>query len=336
MVGGGRERSKSVCIIFAKVEIEVSSFVHPHDGFPQSRSRQWLRRGAIVLGILLALWLFVSSAVAYRLTHRLRPPFEERAPRVAWGVLEDHRIKTSDGEELGAWFCNGDDELPIVLLLHGSKGSRWNSLARAEIFASHRYGVLLISFRAHGDSTGNFHDIGYSSRRDVIAAVEFLKARKPDRPVVIMGTSLGAAAAVFAAGELGHRVAGYILESPYQDLKTAVWNRTDTYLPPVLSHAAYLGLRAVGPLFLPHLDEISTVQAIGGIPTDVPVLILAGGADRLARPFEAQALFSQVESHGKLVVFPGAEHHNLPDSAPDLFRRTLLEFCNRCWIRSQA
>ena len=52
-----------------------------------------------------------------------------------------------------------------------------------------------------------------------IAAVEFLKARKPDRPVVIMGTSLGAAAAVFAAGELGHRVAGYILESPYQDLK---------------------------------------------------------------------------------------------------------------------
>ena len=90
----------------------------------------------------------------------------------------------------------------------------------------------------------------------------------------------------------------------------------------------YLGLRAVGPLFLPNLDEISPLKAIGGIPHDVPVLILAGDADRLARPFEAHALFSQVESHGKLVFFPGAEHHNLPESAPELFRRTLLEFCS--------
>jgi uncharacterized protein len=286
VVGGGRERSNGVCNIFAKVETEVSSFVRPNDRVPQSRSRQWLRRGAIVVGILLVLWLILSSAVAYRLTHRPRPPFEERPPRVVWGELEDHPITTSDGETLGSWFWKGDDDLPIVLLLHGSKGSRWNSLTRAEIFASHGCGVLMISFRAHGDSTGNFHDVGYSSRRDVIAAVEYLETRRSGRPVVIMGTSLGAAAAVFAANELGQRVQAYILESPYQDLKT-----------------------------------------IGGIPKDVPVLILAGDADRLARPFEAQALFSQVASHGKLVFFPGADHNNLPQSSPELFKRTLLEFC---------
>ena len=110
-------------------------------------------------------------------------------------------------------------------------------------------------------------------------------------------------------------------------MKTAVWNRTVTYFPPELSHAAYVGLRAVGPLFLPHLDQVSLVNAIGGIPDDVPVLVLAGGADRLARPFEAQALFSQVASHGKLVFFPGADHNNLPQSSPELFKRTLLEFC---------
>jgi alpha-beta hydrolase superfamily lysophospholipase len=303
-------------------------FVRTLNGLLRSGCRKWFRRGAFALGIVLVLWLTVSFAVAYRLTHRPRPRFEERAPRVAWGTLEDHRIKTRDGEDLGAWFLNGDDELPFVLLLHGNKGSRWNSLTRAEIFASQGWGVLMISLRAHGDSSGDFHDVGLSARRDVAAAVEFLEARRPGRPIVVMGTSLGAATAVFAAEELGRRVKGYILESPYKDLKTAVWNRTDTYLPPVLSHAGYLGLRAVGPLFLPNLDEISPMKAIGGIPNDVPVLILAGDADRLARPFEAHALFSQVESHGKLVFFPGAEHHNLPESAPELFRRTLLEFCS--------
>ena len=93
---------------------------------------------------------------------------------------------------------------------------------------------------------------------------------------------MGSAAAIFAAGELGHRVAAYILESPYQDLKVAVWNRIDIRLPPGLSHAAYSGLRLVTPLFLPHLDQICPLNAIGAIPDDVPVLILAGAADRMA------------------------------------------------------
>ena len=145
------------------------------------------------------------------------------------------------------------------------------------------------------------------------------------RPVIVSGNSLGSAAAIFAAGELGHRVHGYILESPYQDLKVAVWNRTDVNLPPVLSHAAYTGLRVVAPLFLPHLDQISPLKAIRGIPQDVPVLIMAGDADRLARPAEAQAIFREVATHSKLVLFPGAGHGDLFGSDRDLYTRTVLE-----------
>ena len=98
---------------------------------------------------------------------------------------------------------------------------------RGKLLLSHGCSVLMISHRAHGDSTGEFDDAGYSARRDVYAAVEFLEQRRPGRPVIVDGNSLGSAAAIFAAGELGHRVAAYILESPYQDLKIAVWNRVD-------------------------------------------------------------------------------------------------------------
>ncbi len=296
-------------------------------GFFWFGSHRRVRRGAIALGIVLLLWLIGSLTVAYRLTHRRHPRFEEPAPSVAWGPLEELRIKTSDGEVLGAWFRDGRDDSPSVLLLHGNGGSRRGSLGRAGPFASRGCAVLLVSLRAHGDSSGNYHDVGFSARRDVWAAVDFLTARRPGRSVVLMGTSMGAAAAIFAAAELGHRVQGYILESPYQDLKVAAWNRTEVNLPPVLSHVAYLGLRIVGPLFLPHLDEISPLKAIGGIPDDVPVLILAGDADRLARPEEAQALYRRVASHGRLVFFPGAGHHNLPGSTPGLFDQTVLQFC---------
>jgi len=142
-----------------------------------------------------------------------------------------------------------------------------------------------------------------------------------------MGVSLGSAAAIFASQELGRLVHGYILESPYQDLKTAVWNRTQTYLPPVLAQVAYAGLRAVGLFFLPNLEEIAPLRAIDGIPSDVPVLIMAGLADRLARPDEAKALFDRVASHGELAFFPGADHNNLFPSTPDRYRRMVLDLC---------
>ena len=236
-------------------------------------------------------------------------------------------MKTSDGEELGAWFVEGRDHAPSVLLLHGNNANRGTTLSRGKLLASHGYAVLMLTLRAHGDSTGEYHDIGWSARRDVWAAVEFLEQRRPGRPVIVSGNSMGSAAAIFAAKELGSRVQGYILESPYQDLKVAVWNRVDMALPAGLSHVAYAGLRAVGPLFLPNLEQISPLEAISGIPQDVPVLIMAGDADRHARLHEARAILAKVESHGKLVVFPGARHGNLFHSDRDLYERTVLDFC---------
>ncbi len=290
----------------------------------QAMRRRRLRRGLIATAIVVVLWLAASWAVAYRLTRRPRRWFAEPAPSVAWGTIAPHRLRTRDGHELGAWLVPGRADAPSVLLVHGNGGSRWNSLERGEILAARGCTVLMISTRAHGDSSGEFNDIGYGARHDVVAAVEFLERLRPGRPVVIHGTSMGAAAAVFASEELGARVRGYILESPYRDLRTAVWNRTENALPPVLDAVAYLGLMAVAPLVLSGLDRIAPVEAIAGVPRDVPVLILAGDRDRMARPDEARALFERVKSHGRLLVFPGSDHLQMRQVDPARYREAVL------------
>jgi pimeloyl-ACP methyl ester carboxylesterase len=295
-----------------------------HRLFSTTRRRRWLIFGAVGL----ASWLLVSFAVAHRLTQRKRAPFPEPAPRVSWGRLEEHRLTSSDGQRIGAWYAPGRDDAPSILFLHGNKGSRSHCLGRAEILAGEGgCSVLLISLRAHGDSTGDVNDIGYSARHDVVAGVEFLRARRPGKPVIVFGVSLGAAAAAFAAEELGDRVQGYILESPYQDLKTAVWHRTEASLPPILDFTAYLGLRIAALLLVPNLDAIAPVRAVDHIPAATPVLIMAGGADDLARPEDARALFDHVRSHGRLEIFPGATHRDLVDVDPGRYRRLILDFC---------
>ncbi|WP_406701201.1 alpha/beta fold hydrolase [Singulisphaera sp. Ch08] len=285
-----------------------------------------VRRGARILAVAVVIWLVVSLVVAHQLTRRRRAPFAEPAPNVAWGKFESPRLSTRDGQKLGAWYAEGTGEAPSVLLLHGNGGRRRNCLTRAEVLAAEGCSVLLISLRAHGDSTGEFNDIGLSARHDVVAGVDFLERRRPGRPVIVLGTSMGAAAAVFASGELAHRVRGYILESPYEHLRRAVRNRTQNALPPLLEWVAYQGLSIAALLVLPDLDAISPVDAIQGIPSDVPVLILAGEADRKARPHEAKALHQRVKSHGRLIFFEKAGHLNFLETDLNRYRRSLLEF----------
>ncbi len=146
-----------------------------------------MRRLIVISTILCAGWLLISVAVAYLLTHRLTGRFAEPLPSVDWGRLDSHRIATRDGEEIGAWFVDGRAEAPSVLVLHGHKGHRRNSLIRAKVLASQGYAVLMITLRGHGDSTGHFDDIGFGARHDVIAAVEFLEARRPGRSVIVDG-----------------------------------------------------------------------------------------------------------------------------------------------------
>lgn len=273
-------------------------------------SHRLRRLGAVVL-LVPILWLFASFIFAYTLTRRPHAPFAEPAPAVSWGTLEEHRLTASDGETLGAWLHRGPQDGPAVVILHGNRGCRGASLPAAEFFASQGCAVLLVSLRAHGDSTGVVNDFGYSARRDVVAAVAFLEKERPSRPILINGTSMGAAAAIFAGAELGERVAGYVLESPYRDLHQAVRNRTAQYLPPVLDHIAYTGVVLVGPLVLPEADRIAPIDHVEGIPPSVPVLFLSGAKDVRARPVEAQALCDRIAGHARLVLFDAAGHENL-------------------------
>jgi pimeloyl-ACP methyl ester carboxylesterase len=297
---------------------------------PKRQRGRWRQRIFVTAVLAVLLWLAGSYAVAYRLTHRAAPRYREPVPSVTWGKLEELRLATRDGEELGAWFIAGGAEQPPVLLLHGNGRNRGGCLAQAELLANAGHPVLLVTLRAHGDSSGERNDIGYGARADVVAAVAWLGERCPARPAVVWGQSLGSAAAVFAAEELGARVAGYILECPYQDLRTAVWNRMRFYLPPLLDRVGYAGLLTVAPLVLPELDRISPVQASAGIPPTASVLLLAGGADRRALPAEAEALRQAIGSSAELVVIAGADHGELLRADPPGYRATVLNFLAKC------
>jgi uncharacterized protein len=284
------------------------------------------RKVVAVLAILvLVFWLAASAFVDWKLTRRLGPPQPEPPPTVAWGPIEGHRLTTSDHQEIGAWLVRGDPQKPCVLLLHGIGGSRMQMFQVMQWLAEAHNTALAIAFRAHGDSTGELNDCGWAARHDVVAAVDFLRKECPGRPIFIVGRSMGAATAVFAAKELGSKVSGYFLEQPYKDLSSAVWIRIHNHVPAVLDLMAYAGLRLWAPVFLgASPSEISPYEHIVDIPENVPIVLAAGSADRLALLPDVTAMFDRVRSHARLVVFPGAGHVLLDVHNPQLYRRSLF------------
>lgn len=253
----------------------------------------------------------------------------EAIPDLPWAKVESLRLSTLDGQELGAWFMPGRADHSAAMLLHGNGGSRANCLDQAEWMTAAGFPVLLITMRAHGDSTGERNDFGYSARADVIAGVDWLERKHPGHPIV-WGRSMGSAAALFASRDLGHRVSGYVLECPYRDLRTAVTNRLRSRLPPPLSGIAYRGIRLMAPLILDDIDRISPLEASAGMPRDMPVLILAGGNDHRATPDEARAIASQIGNGAELIIFEGADHLGLASNDPGRYRDIGMKFLSSC------
>ena len=121
--------------------------------------------------------------------------------------MSTHHLQRPEGRL--AWTSEGEG--PLVLLVPGMGDTRatWRELV-GPLAETHR--VVAMDLRGHGDSDTTFTRHGDEvTAQDVLALVEHLAAG----PAVLIGNSMGASAAVWAAAERPDLVAGLVLVSPF-------------------------------------------------------------------------------------------------------------------------
>ena len=277
-------------------------------------------RLALTCLLLLALGGAAMGALTARSLTRRAAARAPEPPPPGWEAIS---LTSTDGTRLGGWLRRGDAGAPCVLALHGNGSSRTGLRAVLDVLSEDDTCVLALSLRAHGDSEGEVNDFGWSAARDVRAGIDFLRQELPERRRFIFGTSLGAAAALYAAKDTGTLVDGYALESPYRDLETAVRNRLRMRLGPV-APLAFVTLWPWGSLALP-VDPalLRPVDAVRHVPASVPVLLLAGERDAHATPEEVEAIAASVPGPVRLERFANAAHGRLQASEPERYRALL-------------
>ena len=170
-------------------------------------------------------WLLLPAALCLALAYLqvrkwLYPQSPPIAPQPAESPFTRVSFKTEDGLTIRAWHAPPSSSGASALLLHGHRGNRDQLLDHAAYLLDAGYGALLIDFRNHGESDGEFTSMGYHEVKDARAAYRFLQNEAEVDAIAIWGHSMGGAVASQLMSEVD--AAGLVIDATFADFPSLV------------------------------------------------------------------------------------------------------------------
>jgi alpha-beta hydrolase superfamily lysophospholipase len=223
----------------------------------------------------------------------------------------DHvTITTTDGVRLSVrtWKPAGAPRAHVVLV-HGFTASTADQkvLAVAGALTSAGFDVFAYDARGHGRS-GGATTLGNLERHDVAAAVEAVRETATSAPVVVVGASMGAIAALHYVTVTDLPVDGVVTISCPAQWKLP--RNARGIISAVMTHTPFgrrFALRRMGvrvappsPRSAPPLELVAQVH--------VPLAIIHGRADPFIPPADAEALFAASNEPHCVEIVDGLTH----------------------------
>jgi fermentation-respiration switch protein FrsA (DUF1100 family) len=259
------------------------------------------------LGLLIGLALIVhfgTQALQQRLLYA--PDTRRTSPQDAGlAGVEEREIAMPDGTRILTWWGAAQPGRPTLLYFHGNGGSLANRSERIAKYITQGYGVVMMTYRGFGGSTGR------PSEKANVADAKFIyeavrASGIPASQIVLYGESLGTGIAVQVAAE--KEVAGLILDAPY----TSIVDLAALHYP--LLPARWL-----------MTDRYETLRAARNVSS--PTLIIHGEADHIIPVSMSADVAAALKGPVKRATFPGAGHsdHNIFGSYQTIY----------AWLASQ-
>jgi len=253
------------------------------------------------IGLHLAVALYLSAFCVLALMQRsmLYQPHIGLVTPAQAGLsgVETLQIKSADAETLEAWFAAPKDaRFPLILYFHGNGGALYDRHLRFRALTQHGFGLLAVSYRGYGASTGAPTQAGILQDAEAAYAEARRRGFTPDR-IVLMGESLGSGVATQIASR--REAAALVLDSPY-----------DSLLDVASAHFT------IFPVGLVLQDTYRSDEVIGAV--HIPVLMAHGDADPVIPFASAQRLFARANEPKQFIPVAGGGHLvlGLPEVLP--------------------
>lgn len=204
------------------------------------------------------------------------------------GVTE-LEVPAPDGHSVIAWHAPARDGKPTLLYFHGNAGNLADRQPRIARFMAQGWGVMMMSYRGYGGSTGRPTEI--DNVADGLRTYEVLRAKGvATDQIILYGESLGSGVAVQVAAD--RPSGGLILDAPFTSV-VEVASLNYWFFP-------------VRQLLRDRYESRAHIRRV-----KAPVLILHGEHDRVIPVAMGRNLFALANEPKRLVIFPDGGHSNL-------------------------
>jgi pimeloyl-ACP methyl ester carboxylesterase len=204
------------------------------------------------------------------------------------------------GVTLRGWQCTPAPPIRgTIVYLHGIADNRTSSVAVIQRFVPRGFRVVAYDSRSHGRSDGEVCTYGFYEKSDLHRVIDTL----PSGPVILFGTSLGAAVGLQEAAD-DPRVTAVVAVETFSDLRTVATERAPFVFTRTSIDRAF-ALAEDQAHF--RVDDVSPVRAAARITA--PVLLIHGAADVDTPPAHSERVRAALRSPSELMLVPGA-HHN--------------------------
>jgi uncharacterized protein len=264
------------------------------------RVRRWLVLvlvgvTVVVLVILIAAASQLPGIGAGGLLH----PGRHRVTASPPPTCEDFTL-TSDNLILKGWRCRAAGERRGTLVyLHGVADNRTGATGVVDRFGKRGFDVVAFDSRAHGESEGDVCTYGFYEKRDLRRVLDTVGPG----PIVLVGTSLGAAVALQEAAT-DDRITAVVAAETFSDLRTVAIERAPFFFTPGIIARAFLLAEAQGHF---QIDSVSPLIAATRIT--IPVLLIHGSADTETPADHSRRVFAALTGPKRLILVPGAGHN---------------------------
>ena len=260
--------------------------------------RRWRVAGAAILalaGLSVAAAVAAPGIAAGGLLHPARRPVTQLPP--ASCATETFQ---GSGVALKGWRCEArPPRRGTLVFLHGVADNRASVAGAVGRFVAIGLDVIAYDSRAQGESDGAACTYGYWEKEDL---KRVLDTAKPG-PVVLVGTSLGAAVAIQEAA-VDPRVTAIVAAEVFSDLETVARERAPRFLTESIIRKAFVVAEAQGGF---RIADVSPVNAARNVR--VPVLLIHGTLDTDTPPDHSRRVYEALGGPKMLLFVPGARHN---------------------------
>ncbi|MBS1716708.1 MAG: alpha/beta hydrolase [Armatimonadetes bacterium] len=258
-----------------------------------------------LIAAIVVIYLLMQAGISWLTLHPVRTPLF-LSPGYLGTQQEDVELVTDDGVSLATWWIPGESKEWVAVLAHGYLMNRSELSGTAAYLNRKGLPCLLFDFRCHGRSRGRRCTIGLDEMADVVAACRWVRAKAPGAKIMVIGSSMGAAAGALACGRDASLAEALVLDGAYSNLAVAVpgWWRfvggefAFWFCKPVIVFSRLL--TGINPR---TVDVTAALSQFEG-----PVMFIHGDCDPLATPDQCRENLAACKGEATVEWFPGAGH----------------------------